>query len=62
MIMACFGAYRPHVSLIVLVSLYTAFIGLVIYLIMSLSDPFHGANIVEPTPFKHAVDDLPAKY
>lgn len=54
--MACFGAYRPQVPLLALVSLYTAFIGLVIYLILSLSDPFHGANIVDPTPFKHLLE------
>lgn len=56
--MACFGAYRPQVPLIALVSLYTAFIGLVLYLVMSLSDPFHGSNIIDPTPFEHLVEVL----
>lgn len=60
--MACFGAYRPHVPLMTLVSLYTAFIGLVIYLILSLSDPFQGANIVAPTPFENLIEILRATY
>lgn len=60
--MACFGAYRPQVPLLALVCLYTAFIGLVLYLILSLSGPFHGANIVEPTPFEHLIEVLRSNY
>ncbi len=56
--MACFGAYRPQVPLIALVSLYTAFIGLVLYLVMSLSDPFHGGQIIDPSPFELLVRTL----
>ena len=56
--MACFGAYRPQPALIALVSLYTAFIGLVLYLVMSLSDPFHGGHIIEPVQFEHLVATL----
>ncbi|MGI9400266.1 MAG: hypothetical protein ACR2O0_03350, partial [Rhizobiaceae bacterium] len=33
--MACFGAYTPHVPIVVLLSLYTSLIGLVLYLIVS---------------------------
>ena len=54
--MACFGAYRPQPALIALVSLYTAFIGLVLYLVMSLTDPFHGGNIIDPLPFEYMVE------
>ena len=53
--MACFGAYRPQVPLVALVSLYTAFVGLVLYLIVSLSDPFHGAMGLGPEPFEQLV-------
>ncbi len=45
--MACFGAYRPQKPLIVLVSAYTAFVGFVLYLILSLSDPYQGAFSVD---------------
>jgi len=46
--MACFGAYRPQGPLIILVSLYTMFVGLVLYLILALSDPFQGEVGVDP--------------
>jgi hypothetical protein len=54
--MACFGAYEPQGPLIVLVSLYTAFIGLVLYLVMSLSDPFNGGNVIEPSVIENLVE------
>lgn len=56
--MAFFGAYRPRLSLMSLVSLYTVFVGLVLYLIVALSDPFHGALGIEPTTFEHLVEAL----
>ena len=56
--MACFGAYRPQVPLIALVSLYTAFIGLVLYLVISLSDPFHGGYTIDPIPFERLIETL----
>jgi len=56
--MAFFGAYRPHASLIVLVTLYTVFVGLVLYLILALSDPFQGDISVAPTAFEYLVETL----
>ncbi len=56
--MACFGAYRPQVPLVALVSLYTVFIGLVLYLILAVSDPFQGGLGVDPTPFELLVETL----
>ncbi len=56
--MICFGAYRPQGPLVVLVSLYTVFIGLVFYLILTLSDPFQGEIGVDPTTFEHLVKTL----
>ncbi|MFX0199297.1 MAG: hypothetical protein ACFFCW_24500 [Candidatus Hodarchaeota archaeon] len=58
--MACFGAYRPQVPLVALVSLYALFVGWVLYLVVSLSDPFHGGMRVEPTAFQRVVEALPA--
>jgi len=56
--MACFGAYRPQGPLVSLVSLYTLFIGLVLYLILAVSDPFQGGVGVDPTTFEHLVETL----
>ena len=56
--MACFGAYQPSFPLIVLVSLCTLFIGMVLYLILAMSDPFQGGTIVEPTPFAYLIEAL----
>ena len=53
--MACFGAYRPQAPLVGLVLLYTIFIGLVLYLILTLSDPFQGIG-AQTKPFEHAID------
>jgi hypothetical protein len=38
--------------LIALSSLYTLFVGLVLYLIIALSDPFHGGMALEPNTFR----------
>jgi len=54
--MACFGAYQPNFSLIALVSLCTLFIGMVLYLILAMSDPFQGAVNIEPTPFEYLIE------
>jgi hypothetical protein len=56
--MACFGVYRPQVPLVVLVSLYTVFVGLVLYLVLALSDPFQGSFGVASTPIEYLVETL----
>jgi hypothetical protein len=56
--MACFGVYRPQAPLVVLFLLYTVFVGLVLYLILALSDPFQGDIGVAPTVFEHLVETL----
>jgi hypothetical protein len=56
--MACFGTYRPQVPLVVLVSLYTIFVGFMLYLILALSDPFQSGIGVGPTTFEHLVEKL----
>ena len=54
--MACFGAYQPNSPLIALTSLCTLFIGMVLYLILAMSDPFQGAIIIDPTPFEYLIE------
>ncbi len=55
--MACFGAYRPEAPINLLVLLYSLFIGLILYLILTLSDPFQGIG-VEPTAFEILIEKL----
>lgn len=52
----CFGSYRPTTGLLMLVTLYAAFFGLALYLVVSLSDPFTGGNAIEPTTFERLLD------
>ncbi len=59
--MACFGVYRPQAPLIVLVSLYAVFIGLTLYLILALSDPFQGGFGADPTTLEHLVEAMRSK-
>ena len=56
--MACFGVYRPQAPLVVLAFLYTVFVGLVLYLVLAMSDPFQGDIAIAPTPFEYLVDTL----
>ncbi|MGI9521963.1 MAG: hypothetical protein ACR2PG_09980 [Hyphomicrobiaceae bacterium] len=56
--MACFGAYRPQRPLIILASFYTSFVGLVLYLILALSDPFQGGFGVAPDTFVQLLENL----
>lgn len=53
--MACFGVYPPKTPLVVLISFYTVFIGLVLYLVLQLSDPFKGDIGVSSRPFEYLV-------
>jgi len=59
--MACFGVYQPQTPLMVLVSLYTVFVGLVLFLIVKLSDPFQGDISVDPTALEYLVEKLQAE-
>ena len=53
-----FNAYQPQFPLTTLVSLCTLFIGMVLYLILALSDPFQGGIIVDPTPVEYLIEAL----
>jgi hypothetical protein len=46
------------VILVVLVSLYTVFVGLVLFLIMKLNDPFQGDISLAPTAFEYLIEAL----
>ncbi len=59
--MACFGAYRPQAPLVLLVLLYTLFVGLVLFLILQLSDPFQGDIGVDPTSFEYLLETFQAE-
>ena len=59
--MACFGVYRPQAPLVALVSLYAVFIGLILYLILALSDPFQGGFGADSTTFEHLVEAMRSK-
>ena len=54
--MACFGVYPPQTPLVVLILFYTVFIGLVLYLILQLSDPFQGDIGISAHPFEYLIE------
>ena len=56
--MVCFGLYRPLGPLVVLVSLYVFFVGLVLYLILAFSDPFQGIPGVDTAPLDYPIDRM----
>jgi len=59
--MACFGVYRPQAPVVALVSLYAVFIGLILYLILALSDPFQGGFGADSTTFELLVEAMRSK-
>jgi len=59
--MMYFGVYKPQIVLTVMVSMYAIFIGLVLYLILALGDPFRGGIGVEPATFMHLVETMQAE-
>lgn len=54
----CLGLYRASRALIFLVSLYLSFVGLVVYLILALSDPFGGVMSVAPTSLEYVLEEM----
>jgi hypothetical protein len=56
--MACFGVYQPQAPLIVLITFYTIFVGLVLYLIIALNEPFQSGIGISPAPFEYLVETL----
>jgi hypothetical protein len=50
-----FGVYRPQPPLVSFLVLYTAFVGLMLYLILALSDPFQGGIGLNPTLYENLI-------
>jgi uncharacterized membrane protein YheB (UPF0754 family) len=59
--MVFFGLYQPGGLVIVMMSLYMLFIGLVIYLILAYSDPFQGMPGVDTAPFEYVIERMQAE-
>lgn len=59
--MSCFGVYQPQGPLIALVMLYTALVGIILYLILSLSDPFQGSVGIKPHLYENAFRMMEAR-
>jgi hypothetical protein len=53
--MVYFGVYRAGPLLLGLVTLYTTFVGVVIYIVLAFSDPFQSSTILSMGPFEHVL-------
>lgn len=58
--MIFFGCYPPQVPIVILVSIYTSFVGAILYLILTLSDPFQGSISMPTNIFNVLVEYLRA--
>lgn len=56
--MACFGPYRPQPLLVILLTLFSSLVGLLLFLILTLSDPFQGDIGVRPATFEYLIETL----
>ena len=56
--MIYFGINEPTRVLVSLLSLYTALVGVVVFLILAFSDPFQGATGIDPTPFEYMLERM----
>jgi hypothetical protein len=56
--MVYFGVYRPRRAFVALLSLYTAFVGIVIYLILLMGSPFDGAAILDSSPLQFILEEM----
>ena len=59
--MVYFGIYQPRPAMISLLSFYTAFVGVIIYLMLAMSDPFQGSFAVDPTPLEYVLESMQTK-
>jgi hypothetical protein len=58
--MVYFGVYRPRPFLVSLLSIYTAFVGVVIYMILALGAPFQGATAIDVAPLEYLIETMKA--
>ncbi len=56
--MAYFGIYPPRRSLVILISLYTVYVGVAIYLVIAVSAPFAGPLAVDADPLEYALQTM----
>ena len=54
-----FGVYRPQPPLFAFLVLYLAFVGLMLYFVLALSDPFQGGIGLNPTLYENLVAEQP---
>lgn len=59
--MVCFGVYRPQGTLIATISIVSAFVGFMLYLVIALSDPYQGAFRVDPIVLETLIERLKAQ-
>lgn len=58
--MAYFGIYAPRPILVGLISLYTAFVGVSIYLVLAMGHPFLGPTAIDAAPLEYALEIMSA--
>jgi hypothetical protein len=56
--MVYFGIYQPRRILLGFLSFYTVFVGVVIYLILAMSDPFQGAMTIASGPLEYVIESM----
>jgi hypothetical protein len=56
--MVLFGIYPPRRAVVALLSLYTVFVGAVIYIVVSMGDPFQGATAIDSGPLTYALETM----
>jgi hypothetical protein len=56
--MVYFAVYQPRRSVLVLMSFYTTFVGVVIYMILATSDPFQGASPIDSAPLQYVLETM----
>ena len=54
--MALFGVYKYRPTLVVLLLFYAGFIGLMLYLVLALSDPFQGVLGIDPDQITEVIE------
>ena len=59
--MVLLGVYRPSRTVIGLMSIFTSFVGVVIYLILSMSALFQGTSAVNAAPFELVLEVIQQK-
>jgi hypothetical protein len=56
--MVFFGIYPVSRAMLMSLSLYTCFVGVIIYVILMMSNPFDGARMLDPGPIEFALQTM----